>query len=96
MNIRKNRISTLKGAFSNTPKLRILDASGNRITETLFIDQLPELEELNISRNAISQLKMENKNENLNILDISYNQLDDLRILEFKYPYLTHCYIQNN
>lgn len=71
--IRKNKISTLKGALSNVPKLRILDASQNRIIETQFIDSLPELEELNLSRNLISQLKVENKNENLNILDLSYN-----------------------
>ncbi|CAD8088768.1 unnamed protein product [Paramecium primaurelia] len=96
LNIRRNKISTLKGSFSNTKKLKILDASNNQINDTQFIDTITELEELNLSNNQISVLKIENQNENLNILDLSYNQIDDLRVLEFKFPYLTNLYVQSN
>ncbi|CAK90145.1 unnamed protein product (macronuclear) [Paramecium tetraurelia] len=96
LNIRRNKICTLKGSFSNTKKLKILDASNNRISDTQFIDTITELEELNLSYNQISVLKIENQNENLNILDLSYNQIDDLRVLEFKFPYLTNLYVQSN
>ncbi|CAD8173578.1 unnamed protein product [Paramecium octaurelia] len=96
LNIRKNKISTLKGSFSNTKKLKILDASNNLISDTQFIDTVTELEELNLSYNQISVLKIENQNENLNILDLSNNQIEDLRVLEFKFPYLTNLYVQSN
>ncbi|CAK88466.1 unnamed protein product (macronuclear) [Paramecium tetraurelia] len=96
LNIRRNTISTLKGSFSNTKKLKILDASNNLISDTQFIDTITELEELNLSNNQISVLKIENQNENLNILDLSYNQIEDLRVLEFKFPYLTNLYVQSN
>ncbi|CAD8097280.1 unnamed protein product [Paramecium sonneborni] len=96
LNIRRNKISTLKGSFSNTKKLKILDASNNQISDISFIDTITELEELNMSKNQISILKIESQNENLNILDLSYNQIEDLRVLEFKFPYLTNLYVQSN
>lgn len=95
LNLSENNLTNdaFKTIEKNTNNLKLLIISNNNITEFPEIkkDKFPKLTHLDISHNKLNNFKIDEINNNLEILNISFNNImsiDNLDILNEKFPKL--------
>lgn len=81
--------------INNMKKLKILDLSENFLYDNTFMSSIDWIEEINLSKNNLTEYKVEKENLKLRSLDISANHLSNIEFLR-KIPDLIHLDISVN
>jgi len=96
LSLNNNQLEALPDLIDmQCPNIRTLRASGNKITTTSSVMGLKQLELLDLSMNAITELKL-GPQEQLEMLELSGNQIKDLEGLTEAMPMLKECNLKDN
>jgi len=94
LNLDGNQVSSLEGAFSCSSKLRTLHVRDNKLSSSIGIENLQELEEAYFCTNEITEVKL--GNPQLRTLDLSTNQISSLASFENTVGHLEHLDLNTN
>ena len=97
LKINYNQIVTIDNFIQHAINMNYLDLTANRIQKIsdYLINKLSNLKTLYLSKNSITNIKINNNSSNLNVIRLDYNQIDELSTIELPFS-LEEIDLSNN